>query len=122
MTEPVTVDVLVIGGGVAGLSTALQLAARKQRVVLLEKGELASGSTGQASGLLGQLRSNPEATRMLMDSMSILGRLEEEDGSRIFTRSGSMRVAQNDARAGEIHRSLNVAREAGLDVRTIDIQ
>src|SRR5438477_12808473 len=99
MTEPVTVDVLVIGGGVAGLSTALQLAARGQKVMLLEKGELASGSTGQASGLLGQLRSNAEAIRMLVDSMAILRKLEEQDGTRVFTPSGSVRVAQNEARA-----------------------
>ena len=35
---------VIVLGGVAGLSTALQLAARSQRVTLLEKGELASGS------------------------------------------------------------------------------
>src|SRR6476660_130088 len=93
-----TADVIVIGGGVAGLSTALQLAARKQRVLLLDKGELASGSTGQASGLLGQLRSNADAIHMLQDSMAILEELQAQDGTRIFTRSGSVRVAQNEAR------------------------
>src|SRR5437660_4633000 len=89
-----TADVIVIGGGVAGLSTALQLAARRQKVTLLEKGELASGSTGQASGLLGQLRSNAEAIRMLVDSMAILQELQEQDGTLVFTQSGSVRVAQ----------------------------
>src|SRR5262245_19201053 len=97
-------DVLVIGGGVAGLSTVLQLAARRQKVILLEKAELASGSTGQASGLLGQMRSNREAVRMLMDSMAILDQLQEQAGRRVFTRSGSVRVAQNVARADEIRR------------------
>src|SRR3954469_10884574 len=99
-------DVIVIGGGVAGLSTALQLAARGQKVTLLEKGELASGSTGQASGLLGQLRSNTEAIRMLVDSMAILRELQEQDGARVFTQSGSVRVAQNEARAAEIRRGI----------------
>src|SRR2546427_10370844 len=101
MTGPTnnTADVIVIGSGVAGLSTALQLAARGQKVMLLEKGELASGSTGQASGLLGQLRSNAEAIRMLMDSMAILRELQEQDGARIFTQSGSVRVAQSEALA-----------------------
>src|SRR6266849_10701848 len=101
-----TADAIVIGGGVAGLSTALQLAARGQMVLLLEKGELASGSTGQASGLLGQLRSNADAIRLLMDSMAILHVLQEQDGARIFTRSGSIRVAQNEARAAEIRRGI----------------
>src|SRR5579872_2529304 len=115
-----TADVLVIGGGVAGLSTALQLAARKQKVILLEKADLGSGSTGQASGLLGQLRSNREAVRMLMDSMVLLDRLQEQTGRRIFTRSGSVRVAQTEARAAEIRRGIETGRAAGLDVYPID--
>src|SRR5437763_7202676 len=101
-TRSPAADVLIIGGGVAGLSTALQLAARGQKVLLLEKGELASGSTGQASGLLGQLRSSREAIRLLVDSMAVLQELQEQDGTRVFTQSGSVRVAQNEARAAEI--------------------
>lgn len=117
-----TADVIVIGGGVAGLSTALQLAARKQKVILLEKDELARGSTHQASGLLGQLRSNREAVRMLMDSMATLRRLEEQDGTRVFVPSGSVRVAQNEARAAEIVRGVEIGQSAGLDVYPIDAQ
>jgi sarcosine oxidase subunit beta len=117
-----TADIIVIGGGVAGLSTALQLAARKQKVLLLEKGELASGSTNQASGLLGQLRSNPDAVRMLMDSMAMLLRLEEQDGTRVFTPSGSVRIAQNPARAAEIHRGVEIGQAAGLEIYPIDTQ
>src|SRR5437667_7528933 len=113
-------DVIVIGGGVAGLSTALQLAARGQKVTLLDKGELASGSTGQASGLLGQLRSNAEAIRMLVDSMAILRELEEQDGARVFTPSGSVRVAQNEARAAEIRRGIEIGQAAGLEIYAID--
>jgi len=113
-------DAIVIGGGVAGLSTALQLAARGQKVTLLEKGELASGSTGQASGLLGQLRSNTEAIRMLVDSMAILRELQEQDGARVFTQSGSVRVAQNQARAAEIRRGIEIGQAAGLEIYPID--
>lgn len=122
MTNPTdnTADVIVIGSGVAGLSTALQLAARGQRVLLLEKGELASGSTGQASGLLGQLRSNAEAIRLLVDSMAILAELQEQDGARIFTQSGSVRVAQNEARAAEIRRGVAIGQAAGLEIDLID--
>lgn len=115
-----TADVIVIGGGVAGLSTALQLAARRQKVLLLEQGELASGSTGQASGLLGQLRSNAEAIRLLMDSMAVLQELQEQDGARLFTRSGSVRVAQNEARAAEIRRGVELGQAAGLEIYPID--
>ena len=40
-------DVIVIGAGVAGLSTAMQLAKRGQSVVVLEREQLGNGSTGR---------------------------------------------------------------------------
>ena len=66
-----TSDIIVIGGGVAGLSTAMQLAMRGQKVIVLERQRLGCGSTGRAAGLLGQLRGTAEHTRMLADGMEI---------------------------------------------------
>jgi glycine/D-amino acid oxidase-like deaminating enzyme/nitrite reductase/ring-hydroxylating ferredoxin subunit len=45
-------DVLVIGGGITGLTTALLLAQQGRRVVLLEAAEIGSGSTGNSTGNL----------------------------------------------------------------------
>ena len=49
---PQTSDVVVVGGGVAGLSTAMQLASRGASVTVLERERLGNGSTGRAAGLL----------------------------------------------------------------------
>jgi gamma-glutamylputrescine oxidase len=46
----VTADVLVVGGGFAGLSTALELAQRGRRVVLLEADRVGSGASGRNGG------------------------------------------------------------------------
>ena len=55
--------VVVIGGGITGTSVAYHLArAGRRDVLLLEKGELTSGSTCQAAGLVTQF--NPSNAMM----------------------------------------------------------
>lgn len=68
-----TTDVIVIGGGVADLSTAMPLAMRGQKVIVLERQRLGCGSGGRAAGLLGQLRGTAEHTGMKAgrDSMNV---------------------------------------------------
>ena len=46
-------DILIIGGGIAGSSTAFHLAAQGHDVILLERGEIASEASGQNMGGLG---------------------------------------------------------------------
>ena len=51
-------QVVIIGGGIVGCSTAYHLTKMGWKdVVLIDKGELTSGSTWHAAGLVGQLRS-----------------------------------------------------------------
>src|SRR5687768_8438518 len=45
-------DVLVLGGGITGVTTALLLAEQGRKVVLLEAGEIGSGTTGHSTGNL----------------------------------------------------------------------
>jgi glycine/D-amino acid oxidase-like deaminating enzyme len=45
-------DVLIVGGGIAGVSAAYHLAAHGSRVTLLERGEIASGASGVNAGLI----------------------------------------------------------------------
>ncbi|MEM9639138.1 MAG: FAD-dependent oxidoreductase, partial [Pseudomonadota bacterium] len=49
-TLPEAADVVVIGGGVIGVSTALFLARAGQRVVLLEKGRIAGEQSSRNWG------------------------------------------------------------------------
>lgn len=119
MPEADVFDVVIIGGGVAGASTAMQLALCGQRVAVVERKMLGAGSTGRAAGLLGQLRSTRAATAMLVEGLAIVRDLERRTESQIFVETGSLRVGSTPARAQEIREHLALGREAGLPVDLI---
>lgn len=50
LTEPITADVCVIGGGYAGLSAALHLARKSVSVALLEESRIGNGASGRNGG------------------------------------------------------------------------
>lgn len=114
-----TYDIIVIGSGVAGLSVAMEFAKRKQRVLVLERHTLASGATSRAAGLIGQMRSTPDAIRLLMESIRIVREVEAQTGMRVLEQTGSVRVAQTHDRVVELHRDMDIARRAGLHVESI---
>ena len=111
-----TADVIIIGGGVAGLSTAMQLAGRGASVLILERERLGNGSTGRAAGLLGQLRGNAEHTRMLIDGVAIVRQLEQFADVAIFVQTGSLRIAETAERAAEIAALVEMGRSIGFDI------
>ena len=116
-----TADVIVIGGGVAGLSTAMQLGMRGRKVVVLERDRLGNGSTGRAAGLLGQLRGTEEHTRMLMDGIKIVKDLEARAGVEIFVPTGSLRIAETPERADEIRDLVAMGKSIGFPIDHISI-
>ena len=90
MSLPESARVVVVGGGITGCSVAYHLArAGWHDVVLLEKGELTSGSTHHAAGLVTQF--NPSATMMHFRRYSVA--LYEELG--VFNSVGSVRFASS---------------------------
>ncbi len=52
LQEKVTSDVVIIGGGITGVTLALNLAEHGKSVVLLEASDIGSGSTGNSTGNL----------------------------------------------------------------------
>jgi glycine/D-amino acid oxidase-like deaminating enzyme len=122
MAQVPTVDVIIIGGGVAGLSTAMQLAGRGASVQILERERLGNGSTGRAAGLLGQLRGNAEHTRMLIDGVAIVRELEQLAGVEVFVQTGSLRIAETSERAAEIAALVDMGKSIGFDIEHMPIE
>ena len=77
-----TADAVVIGGGAIGTSVLYHLTRLGLRdVVLLEKGELASGSTGDSAAIVRQHYSNEVSIRLVKKSVQILQELSAEIGA-----------------------------------------
>ncbi len=106
--------VVVIGGGITGVSVALHLARSGWReIVLLEKGVLTSGATSQAAGVVTVF--NPSAAMMSFRRYSI--ELYRELG--VFETVGSVRVASSPEQWRELQRGASRARGIGLEVELL---
>jgi 4-methylaminobutanoate oxidase (formaldehyde-forming) len=113
-------DVIIIGGGASGCSTAMQLSLQGRSVLVLDKAQFGSGSTGQAAGLGAQLRSNPSETRLLMEGIEVVGEMERKLNEKIFTRTGSLHVAATEDRAGELRNFVESGKTIGFDIDLVD--
>jgi len=119
MTE--TARVVVVGGGIWGCSIAYHLArAGVSDVLVLERGELASGNTSQAAGLIGQLRASELMARSIMAVVDRLTRWQAEHGEDSgFRQVGSLKLALTDARVRELEAQVAQARRWGLAAELI---
>ncbi len=118
MKLPSYAQIVVIGGGIIGCSTAYHLARdHKAEVLLLEQGKLTSGSTWHAAGLVGQLRSSASITRVLKYSVDLYKGLEAETGLATgWKMTGCLRLATNQDRWTEFRRLATTARSFGMDM------
>ncbi|MCZ6894571.1 MAG: FAD-dependent oxidoreductase [Gammaproteobacteria bacterium] len=121
MTLPTEAEVIVIGGGIIGCSTAYHLARdHKADVVLIEQGQLTSGSTWHAAGLIGQLRSSASITQVLKYSVDLYENLAAETELETgWKMSGCLRLANNLDRWTEYKRLATTARSFGMEMELI---
>lgn len=112
---------LIIGGGIIGCSIAYHLAkSGEKHVVLLEKAALTEGATWHAAGLVGQLRSSRNTTRMLQKSVAMYDTLQAETGlNSDWKKVGSLRLAASKDRMLEAKRLTTMARSFGLEMSII---
>jgi len=118
---PSAAQVVIIGGGIIGCSTAYHLArAGFKDIVLLERAKLTSGSTWHAAGLVGQLRTSANVTQLLKYSVELYDKLEQETGQATgWKRNGGLRLACNQERLTEIKRQATTAHSFGLEMHVL---
>ncbi len=111
-----TFDVLIIGAGIMGCSTAWHLAQRGYKVAVLEKDFVASGGSGKSSAIIRQHYSNELTARMALYSLRVFQDFANVVGGECgFTTTGFVvAVAARDWRGLEA----NVAMQRRVGIRT----
>ena len=114
MTE--SFDVVIVGGGVIGASTAWQLGRLGAgRVLLLEAGELGSGGTGRSTAIVRTHYQHEVLAAMALDSRRVFEDFAEQVGGDCgFRRTGFLvlsRAADRDAIAANVamHNRLGIS-------------
>ena len=118
MTQlPTRAQVVIIGGGIVGTSVAYHLAHLGMTdIVLLEQGQLSSGTTWHAAGLVGQLRASESGTRLVQYSAQLYQALEAETGLGTgYKECGGVTVARTPDRMVQLLRTAAAAEAFDLE-------
>ncbi len=118
---PTQAQVVIIGGGVGGASIAYHLTLMGWKdVVIVERHELTAGSTWHSAGLVGQMRSDANLTRMMHYSTDLYRKLKAETGQDTSWREvGGVRLASSAERMEETKRLVGMARSFGVPMELI---
>lgn len=114
-----TADVVIIGGGAIGASTLYYLTKMGMtNAALLEKGALASGSTGDSAAIVRQHYSNEVSIMLVKRSVETLQGFRDEFGVDVYDQTGWCFLVPPEAEPSFVE---NMARLQSLGVRTWEI-
>ncbi len=118
---PDRADVVVIGGGIVGVSTAWFLAKQGVRVVLCEKGHIAGEQSGRNWGWVRVQGRDTREIPMMQEALRIWDGFEKETGEDVgFVRRGCIFAARNDKEMQPFEEWIRTADEYGISSRLID--
>ncbi len=115
---PSHASIVIIGGGIVGLSLAYHLArGGREGVLLLERRQLTCGTTWHAAGLVRSAAPHPTLSAILADSARLYAGLGAETGQTTgFRQTGSLYTASTGERWEELKRAAASARAYGAEV------
>jgi sarcosine oxidase subunit beta len=118
---PASAECVIVGGGVVGCSLAFHLARAGMRPLLLERGDLGSGSTARNAGGVRQQFSTEVNVRVGMLSRQLLENFEDEVGATAELRSvGYLFVASGAEQMEQLTSNVAMQHRVGLrDVRLL---
>lgn len=115
-------EVIIVGGGIWGLSTAYHLAKYGQKgVLVLERNEdIAVETTPQAAGLVGQIRSTVPMFNAIRYALELFSKFPQETGYDTSLRqTGSLMVALTAKRMEAYTRQIEIAQQNGIEAEFV---
>lgn len=123
VTQPASTGVVIIGGGVAGVSAALFLAEAGIATVLCEKGHIAGEQSSRNWGWIRKQGRAFEELPLMIESARLWERIASELDEDIgFRKGGSTYLASNEAELEERARWLEQAKGFDIDSQLLDSQ
>lgn len=112
-------DVIIIGAGIMGCATAFELAGRSCHVLVLEKGRIGAGPTGESSAIVRQHYSNPLTASMARFGVETFQNFEERVGEDVgFKRTGFLVLVGEKDQSG-LKANIKMQQGIGIDTRLI---
>ena len=112
---PTKTDVVVIGGGIAGICSALYLAQRGVKVVVCEKGRVAGEQSSRNWGWVRQHGRDPAELPIMMESNRIWQSLHEVVGQDLgFRQQGVLYLASSEKKMQVRERWIDLAKQHQL--------
>ena len=109
-------NVVVVGGGIVGLSSAYSLAENGANVTLLEKGSLGAGSTARSAGGIRMQFSTEVNVRLSVASKAVWDDFAEAFGVDIAHRKpGYLLLARTDETAEQFRENVAMQNDLGVD-------
>ena len=116
-----TADVVIVGAGIMGVSTAYHLARRGAgRIVVVERDDVCSGSTALASGGIRHQYANRIGVELTRQSIETYERFEDEFGvDPNFRQYGYLILVTTEAEQAQAQRNVALQQSLGVDVRVL---
>lgn len=115
-----TADIIIIGGGIMGTSSAYQLAKRGHKVILLEKTHLGAGSTGRTGGIIRQHYSNEITASMALRSLKVWRDFDNQVGGNVgWVQTGALFIVSPDDLDG-LKANVALQKRVGINVEILD--
>ncbi|HEY6630375.1 MAG TPA: FAD-dependent oxidoreductase [Rhizobiaceae bacterium] len=121
MSSKQSSDVVVVGGGVMGLFTALNLAEQGRNVTVVERGRIWSEASAVNAGSLAAQNKLPPLVPYTLAAFDVWKSLPERIGCDVdYHQTGGYKIATTPEEVARLRAGLDAQRAAGLPVRFME--